>query len=252
MKINELTVVIVTNRTGARFESALESAKFAQQIVIVDNTVGTMREQTNWKHFEKNYPIIVLPHQEKIINFSEVRNKALKNVQTPWVLFLDSDETLSKDAGGEILKIIEQDLFDAISSKRTDYFLGRPLNYGETGNLLLTRLFKTKKSTFIRNVHEVVEYEGKLGTANFVISHFSHNSIQEFLIKITTYSYFESKNKTTSITENTIQMYIFPIAKFILNYFIKLGFLDGYRGLVYALMMSLHSFFVRVFYYEKL
>ncbi|MBI4226081.1 hypothetical protein HY612_03115 [Candidatus Roizmanbacteria bacterium] len=37
----------------------------------------------------------------------------------------------------------------------------------------------------------------------------------------------------------------FPLAKFILNYFIKLGFLDGPAGFTYAFLMSFHSFLVR-------
>ena len=30
-----------------------------------------------------------------------------------------------------------------------------------------------------------------------------------------------------------------------MNYFIKFGFLDGLQGLVFAIMMSFHSFLVR-------
>jgi hypothetical protein len=36
-----------------------------------------------------------------------------------------------------------------------------------------------------------------------------------------------------------------------LNYWLKLGFLDGFAGLSYALMMSFHSLLVRIYLYEK-
>ncbi len=247
MKIDTLSIVILTNRSDARFEAALKSAQFTDNVFIVDNT-----SNNNWADLAKKYSFKMLSHTEKISDFSQVRNKALASIQTPWVLFLDSDEVLSADASNEIKTIIEQNFYDAVSIRRIDYFLDKPLQYGETGNLWLTRLFKTNKGKFARAVHEVVEYDGKLGTANFTISHFSHTSVKEFLEKVTKYSYIESKNRTYTQTENTIQMCVFPVAKFVLNYVIKLGFLDGYRGLVYAVMMSLHSFFVRVFYYEKL
>ena len=247
MKIDTLSIVILTNRNDKRFEAAIESAQFAKDILILDNN-----SNTDWDKLAKKYIFRVIPHPEKISQFSQARNKALTLVQTSWVLFLDSDEVLSANADIEIKTIIEENLYDAISIRRIDYFLGKPLQYGETGNLWLTRLFKTNKGKFVRAVHEVIESDGKFGVANFTISHFSHSSVKKFLEKIVKYSYIESKNRTDSHIENIIQMCVFPLTKFVLNYGFKLGFLDGYRGLVYAVMMSLHSFFVRVFYYEKL
>jgi len=42
-----------------------------------------------------------------------------------------------------------------------------------------------------------------------------------------------------------------PKAKFIQNYFLKLGFLDGYLGLFQAYLMSVQSLTVRVFQWQK-
>jgi hypothetical protein len=44
---------------------------------------------------------------------------------------------------------------------------------------------------------------------------------------------------------NILAIIFYPFGKFILNYFLKLGFLDGAPGFVYAFMMSFHSFLVR-------
>lgn len=247
MKITELTVIILTNRNDEKLKRAIESASFAKQIILIDNTNGT-----NWEEYKKEYTISIISHPAKIEDFSEVRNKALESTHTPWVLFLDSDEMLPSEAKDEIQDIIEKNVYDAVSIQRTDYFLGKVMHYGETGNLWITRLFKTKKGKYIRSVHEVVKCEGKTTTAHFVISHFSHDSIFDFLTKISRYSYIESTHRKHSRVQNTFQMCTFPLTKFILNFVIKLGFLDGYRGLIYAVMMSLHSFFVRVYYYEKL
>ena len=49
---------------------------------------------------------------------------------------------------------------------------------------------------------------------------------------------------------NLLSLITFPVGKFINNFLLKRGFLDGWRGLSYALMMSLHSFCVRIFQYE--
>jgi len=246
MNIKDLTIIILTNRNDQRFINSLKSAQIAHQVIIIDN-----KSENDWSKLEKEYNFKIINSDDKLTNFSTVKNQAIQTVKTDWVLFLDSDEELSNNATKEISKIIDLDLFDIVSIKRTDYFLGKPLKYGEPGNINIIRLFKTKQGKFIRNVHEVVDYSGKIGEADFTILHYSHDSIKEFLNKIFIYAKMDSKNNMTNHQENVFQMVTYPIAKFFLNYFIKLGFLDGYRGLVYALIMSLHSFFVRVFYYEN-
>src|SRR5688572_5947692 len=117
MKVENLTIIILTNREDQKFEKALASAQFAEQVLVIKNT-------------------------ERILDFSQARNTALKQVKTDWVFFLDSDETLPKNAQEEIKKIIEQNFYDAVYIRRVDYFLGKPLLYGEAGNAYFVRLFK--------------------------------------------------------------------------------------------------------------
>lgn len=247
MPIKNVTTVILTNRNDKRFITALQSAQIAESCIIIDNN-----SQNEWEKLRKEFNFKLIKYPEKIADFSKIKNAALEEVKTEWVLFLDSDEVLSKNAEECIENVVQQNLFDAVSIKRVDYFLGKPLLYGEAGSLPLVRLFKTNKGKFKRNIHEVVETQGKIGEADFQILHFSHESIKSFLEKITLYSQIESKNKKTLKNETIFQMIFFPIGKFILNYFLKFGFLDGFRGLIYAIIMSLHSFFVRIFYYENL
>lgn len=241
------TVVIVTNRTDNLFEKSLSSTQWASHVLIVDTTTDT-----DWKPLRKQYIFNVLAYPDNITDFSAVRNYALKQVTTPWVLFLDSDEILPIQAEQEIANIISTDLYDGMYLSRTDYFLGKAVRYGEAGTTELLRLFKVDHGKFTRNVHEVVQLKGRVGQSSISIDHFSHENIVGFINKIKSYAFLDAQTRTHSLFENTLQMICFPPAKFILNYLIKLGFLDGYRGLIYALCMSMHSLFVRVFYYEKL
>ncbi|MEA2056328.1 MAG: hypothetical protein U9O78_01255, partial [Patescibacteria group bacterium] len=58
------------------------------------------------------------------------------------------------------------------------------------------------------------------------------------------YRFKENKLHKISIV---LQLIIFPIFKFICNYFLKLGFLDRMPGLIYASLMSFHSILVRIY-----
>lgn len=244
---DDLSIVILTNRSDQQFINSLESAQLTKNVLIIDNN-----SNNNWTKLKKSHQFKVIKYKDKITNFSKVKNLALKEIKTEWVLFLDSDEVLSANAENEISNVMESDLYDAVSVNRVDYFLNKPLKYGETGSIQLVRMFKTQKGKFVKKVHEVVEHKGNLGRADFKIIHYSHNSIKDFINKISFYAMLDSQTRKHSIVENTLQLCIFPPAKFILNYVLKLGFLDGYRGLIYAIIMSLHSFFVRVFYYENI
>jgi hypothetical protein len=246
MVLNDLSIVILTNRNDDRFVNSLKSSQIAKNVIIIDNN-----SNNDWKNLKKHYNFNIISYPSKVSNFSNVKNLSLKEIKTKWVLFLDSDEVLSQNSATEIDSIINTDLYDAISINRIDYFLNKPLMYGETGNIQLVRLFKTNKGKFVRDVHEVVEHSGNVGGANFNILHYPHNSIKDFINKVSIYSLIESKTRAHSTTENTLQLCLFPVGKFIHNYILKLGFLDGFRGLIYAVVMSLHSFFVRVFYYEN-
>lgn len=78
------------------------------------------------------------------------------------------------------------------------------------------------------------------------LDHYPHPSVKEFLEKIQYYTdlraneLFEKK-----VPVSWWHIILYPKAKFIQNYGIRLGFLDGTAGIVHALLMSLHSFLVR-------
>ena len=137
--------------------------------------------------------------------------------------------------------------------KRKDFFLGRWLKYGETANVKLLRLVKKGSGEWKRRVHEVFETKGETTELKNPILHYPHPTISEFLESINFHSslhsqvLFEEGKKT-----NLFEIIFYPLGKFCLNYFWRLGFLDGIQGLIMALMMSLHSFLARAKLYEKI
>lgn len=190
----------------------------------------------------KNLTVITL-NNTGITDFAEARNKELDKVKTPWVLFLDSDETLSPELQAEIEGVVRSDEYDAYYIKRRDIFLGRELKYGETGNAQFIRLARKNFGKWVRPVHETWVGEGRVGALKNPIIHHSHPSIASFLDKINLYSTLDAEYRFKSGVKSSLwKIAIYPIAKFKLNYLIKLGFLDGVPGLIMAMMMSFHSY----------
>ena len=221
----DISIIILFKQKDKKLQQALDSSKFAKEIITIENSL--------------------------ITNFSEVRNQALEKATYPWVFFLDSDEVITPESIAEIKKIIVNNQADGIIINIQDIFYNQIIKHGEVGNMKLLRMGKKDKITWKRPVHEVAIINGVVENSNIKIIHQAHSSISDFLTSVTSYAGIEAKYRDNyNKNPNILQLIIFPIIKFIHNYLLKRGFLDGWRGFSYALMMSLHSFSVRVFQYE--
>jgi glycosyltransferase involved in cell wall biosynthesis len=190
----------------------------------------------------KNLTVITIQGQN-ITDFAEARNKALAAVKTPWVLFLDSDETLTPQLQAEIESTVRGDEYSAYYLKRSDVFLGRELKYGETDKAQFIRLGRKDFGTWVRPVHEEWRGEGKVGILKHPIVHHSHGNIATFLDKVNYYSTLDAQYRyEVGVKSSLWKIAVYPIAKFKLNYLLRLGFLDGVPGLIMAMMMSFHSY----------
>lgn len=245
----ELSIIILTDRHDAIFEQCLASCQFASEIIIVDN-----QSANDWLKLAKKYHFRLLKWPDKINNFSQVKNWACSLALHHWVFFVDSDEIIDQSAKQIIKQIIKDDNYGLVTVRREDYFLGRKINFGEVGNCRFIRLAKKELAKWHRPVHEhlaqkVVPYQSAI-----VLKHYAHQGVSDFLASVSYYAYLEAKyrfnHKLVSKQQVYLEMIFYPVAKFIGNYFFKLGLLDGYRGLIYASLMSFHSLLVRIFLHE--
>lgn len=192
------------------------------------------------------YSVIVLKTEYPVKDFAAERNKLLKRSQTEWVLFIDSDEEISKELREEIEKL-DSAKEDGYLIRRKDFFWGKWLRYGEAGNTWLLRLGKKTAGKWKRKVHEVWDIDNP-GRLNGVILHYPHKTIRNFISKINLYTEIDAEE----LGRLKIFDWLKPLGKFLINYFLRLGFLDGTAGFVHAYMMSFQSLVVRVKQYELL
>lgn len=244
-----LTIIILTNRTDACFEQALASAQVAQEVIVVDNNSAN-----NWELLKGTYHFITIPYPDSLTDFSYVRNMALDAASNDWVLFLDSDETLSDKSLPELAMIIDENKVDGVVVQRSDVFYGKKLEYGEAGNQPLVRMGKKAGIRFVGKVHEKAEVHGIIHISRIEILHYSHPTISEFISKVSHYAEDVARERAEqpiSWGMFLLQLLLFPPAKFFDNLIIKGGSQDGWQGVVYAACMSLHSLLVRIYLYEK-
>lgn len=181
---------------------------------------------------------------EKVISdYAQVRNHALSLVSTPWAFFLDQDEKLSSKSISVIKTAIKGTSYNGFYCRREDLFLGKKLRYGETSKVKLLRLGRVGKGKWLRPVHEYWDLPGPIGDLEVTLQHHSHPNLAGFLLKIDDYSSIEADYRyRLGKKSSLIHIWLYPLCKFMQNYFYRLGILDGVPGIIMAIMMSFHSY----------
>lgn len=253
----DLSVCIITDKMTETMDQTISQLSDLVNEIIILDTSGRLEFKPK---IASHLNIKVITSLEKN-NFSGWRNFCITQAQSEWILFLDSDEQLSKELlnnlpdlicpkGKSISKGNQSDI-DGYQIRRIDFFHNKQIRYGEVGRVYKLRLARKNKYSFSKPVHEVGQVSGKVKKIDLPIYHYPHLDFSSFFNKINHYSYLQAKNQTSyNKLINLIKFFLFPTGKFIVNYIFKLGFLDGFRGFIYAFMMSLHSLSVRIYLYE--
>lgn len=242
-----ITVIILTHNEEKNILDCLETVNWADEIILVDdNSIDRTVEIAKAQQL-KNLKIL---QNQLDGDFAKQRNFALSHAQNEWVLFIDADERISTELRTEINDLLieekEHAVFNGMYLKRKDFMWGKLLKHGETGDIELLRLGRKTAGKWQGKVHEVWDITGKTDTLENNLIHYPHQTISEFLQEINFYTTLRAKELFEKGEKCSILKIItYPNAKFIQNYFIKLGFLDGLEGLVQAIIMSFHSFLVR-------
>lgn len=212
---------------------------WCDEVLIIDDNSTDKTVDIAKKHGAK-----VVTHA--LSDFASQRNFGLEQAKGEWIFFVDADERVSKSLRNEIQNAIRNEGKDGYGIRRVDYMWGKQLKYGEVGSIQLLRLARKQKGKWVGNVHEIWEINGAVGELSNPLYHYPHQTITEFLNEINFYSTLRAKElKNSGVKSSIFDIILYPKAKFFANYILKLGFLDGIAGLLFAVMMSLHSFLVR-------
>ncbi len=239
-----ISAIVLTKNEEKNIVDCLEALKFAEEIIIIDDN-STDRTKELIEVFEKSHPNLMFFRRCLDGDFSAQRKFGVEKTKNDWVIFVDADERISSDLATEIKERIS-DEFSGFLIPRRDFIWGKELLHGETGRTKLLRLFNKNKGELRGKVHETWETKSNVGVLVNPIKHYPHPTISEFLREINFYTDLRAQElKEKGVRANALSIILYPKAKFIVNYFIKLGFLDGIPGLVHATLMSFHSFLVR-------
>jgi glycosyltransferase involved in cell wall biosynthesis len=241
-----ISTIILTKNEEKNIIDCVESVLFCDEIIIVDDE-STDRTKDIIQRLSKEHEKIKYFSRKLNKDFSAQRQFGIEKCKNDWIFFVDADERITSELKNEIVEnISENQNFGGFLIPRIDFMWGKKLTHGETGNIKLLRLFNKNEGKLTGIVHETWQTERPVGRLLNSILHYPHQTFSEFLNEINFYTDLRAEelhNKNVKVSFLSILFY--PMAKFLMNYFLKFGFMDGIQGLIHGIIMSFHSFLVR-------
>ena len=242
----DLTFLIITSLNDTQVEKTLANINGLAKILLVD---GGARKKSHVPAQENDYVknLAELYDAEyskfHFENAAKSYNFGLDRVSSEYVFVLDSDEILDGNlrewiSGG---KYRQGEVFRV---KRINYFLGEPLKYGLLRPDWNIRLFRTGTARYEnREVHARVLTTKKINRAPGVLHHYTYTNVEALIERLRDYSAREilAREKSNSQIEAKgklrnmfLKLPFQGMFRFIYNYILRLGILDGKRGFHFA------------------
>ncbi|PIS14315.1 hypothetical protein COT64_03205 [Candidatus Shapirobacteria bacterium CG09_land_8_20_14_0_10_39_12] len=235
-----ISAIILTKNEEKNIRECLLSVSFCDEVLVIDDNSTDKTAEIADKFGAK-----VIKHSLDN-DFGQQRNFGLEKAKGNWVLFVDADERVGSESQDEIKEKTKTNTVNGFCLKRIDFFMGRWLKHGEISSIKLLRLGRKNCGRWERTVDEIWKIKGTVGTLNKPLLHYSHPDLTQFLENINQRSTLNADYLFNEGKKNTLLEWLKPLAKFIRSYFFNLGFLDKTAGFVFAVLMSMHSFNVRV------
>ncbi len=235
----KLSACIISYNEEAKIGDCLKSLEdIVDEIIIIDSLSTDKTKDIALQYTDKIYDQAFLGHIEQ-------KNLAVSKANHDWILSLDCDERLSPELRESILKIKnELENADAYRMARKTFYVYRWLNYCWYPDMKIRLFNRTTAQWGGTNPHDHVEVKlNNIVTLNGDLHHFSFNSIADHINTLNSFTEIGAKElikKGKSVSLFT------PWGRsmwtFLKLYLFKRGFLDGYAGLVVAVLSGMHVF----------
>jgi glycosyltransferase involved in cell wall biosynthesis len=229
-----LSVIVITKNEAKRIAQCLASVNWADELLVLDSgssddTVA-IAKSFDAKVIETDWP-----------GFGPQKQRALSLCSHEWVLSIDADEFLEKDAATLILKAIQTNKIDAYMLPRQMIFAGRILRFAAYEKKHI-RLFRRNLAHFSPHlVHEHVELKqgARKATLATPIMHDCYDDWDDAIEKMNRYSSLSALQRFQQGRQSSIvKALISSNLMFLKNYFLRLWCLDGWPGLCLAVYQA--------------
>jgi glycosyltransferase involved in cell wall biosynthesis len=235
MKISATIISLNEERNIAR---AIESLKFADEIVVVDSGSTDATRDIAAKAGAR---VI----QQLWHGYAAQKNFAAATAAHEWILSLDADEVVTTELAAELTAIrADGPRFDAYSFPRLAQYLGRWIRHSGWYPDRKVRLYHRAKAKWVGEyVHESVRVDGTVGELHGNLLHYTCSSLAEHRRTLDRYTSLAAQEIVARKKRASIaHLIVDPPWTFFRTWVLQRGFLDGRQGFTIARMAALYTF----------
>lgn len=233
-----LSVVIITLNEEQKIRDCLESVKWADEIIVADSCSQDRTVEIANEYTSKVY-------QHEFLGDGPMKNFGIEKAAGDWILVIDADERVTSELQEEIRRTLANPRACGYYMRVKSYFSGKWIKHcGWWPNYVL-RLFRKDCGRFSdRLVHGAGQVDGPTVKLKNPLEHYPFFSISDLIKKADTYSTLGAKVMVAEgKSSSSCHALTHSVFGFFKTYLLKLGILDGWRGLAIA-----YSNAVGVFY----
>jgi glycosyltransferase involved in cell wall biosynthesis len=241
--MSKLSVVIAARNEEKNIRNCLESVKWADEIIVIDDA-STDRTSEIARLFTEN-----VFSRESHRDFHRNKNFGLGKATSEWILSLDADEVIPPELAQEIKQTIESSLLLGYCLNRKNFFLGKWIKGCGWWPDSILRLFRKGVTHWPLAIHDVPQIEDKkrVGLLKYSFLHYSYFSLNQYLEKFNLYTTQLAKEeyaKGVRLSFKTFFLLFFlkPFYWFVKKYIFLRGFQDGFRGFFICFSSALTIF----------
>jgi len=238
-RANRLSVVVVTKNEERNIRDCLNTARWADEIVIVDAYSTDLTAEIAKEFTDKIY-------QRSWEGFGIQKNFAMQKATCPWVFILDSDERIPEELRDEIRGVITSapPSVAGYLVARKNYYYGHWIQAGGAYPDYQLRLLRNGLGSLDNaEPHNKMVLKGDQGVLGSPLIHLTSPTVGDHLRKMPNFSRLAAQEKyKTKKTVGWYDLFFPPLATFLKMFFSKGAWKEGIAGLVYSGFASLYTF----------
>lgn len=234
-----VSVIIIAFNEAKRLPGCLASVQgLADEIVVLDS--GSTDETVS---IAKAAGARV--EYQSFLGYVDQKNKVLDLASHDMVLSLDADEALSPELYNNLVQLKSRSEGLAFEFNRRNWYCGRFIKHGAWYPDRKVRLWDRRMGHWAgKGVHEFLDWKGsaKPMWVEGDLLHYTIETVQDHWSQILKYTNLAAENlKNRSWGYLLVKWMVNPWHTFIKGYLLKAGFLDGWQGLVIAILSAFYD-----------
>lgn len=232
-----ISVVINTYNAEVHLSKCLEAVKEFDEIVICD-----MESTDHTVDIAQQYgcKIVTFPKGDVTI-VEPARQFAIDSATNPWVLVVDSDEIVTPDLRNYLYEQIKKvDCPYGLFIFRHDKVFGMYSKDWDKDWQL--RFFRREKAIWPKYIHAVPIIDGSVEYCpkEYKMLHLADSTTAQWVKKMNDYTDNEVKKKKDR-NFGLVSLFLRPLWRFFVAFFIRGGFMNGKRGTLQAIQWAIYQ-----------